>query len=672
MMTAKAQPKRLELVERVMSRSLRFMAPPPRMTIDTWAEKYRVLSRKDSARPGRWRTEPQQRDVLKAFTDPKVRKVVVMAASQDFGKSQLLNNVAAYFVAHDPSNILIQQPTIDLAIKWSKGRLDPMIESCPALLETMGQRKSRGSDNTLYHRQFPGGQMFIVGANSPSGLAAQSVRVVLSDEVDRYDSSAGEEGDPLTLAQQRTVDYGDFAVLGEFSTPLIRGYSRIEASYEQSDQRIYRLQCPHCEARFTPTIRDVQWDKAPGAGGAKHVHLPETAGIVCPECGVKWSEPQRQKAIRAGGYEAQAMFTGIAGFHCNAYCCPRASLPRIVRRYLEAKGNPEREKTFFNLIEARTWAKKGDSANWEVLLGRREKWSLGEVPAGALFLTAGVDVQDDRLEVGVFGWGRGKQSWLIDYRVLHGDTSQPDVWADLDEVLNGEYRHDSGQSLPIRVMAIDSGGHRTRQVYTFAAKRPQPSYGKQTGAVAPRVRTVAAIKGADRWDGIVVQAGKPDGSKQRASWVFTLGVSHIKDELIGWLQSEWPSREEIAAGVAYPFGAHHVPESVEDEYFKQLCSETLETERARGRTVRVWRTKPGQRNEALDILVYARAAAHMYGMDRFGEHRWRDMEAALAVWDEPQATAAVAAPRVVVKPAERKRSTSGNWLDGGNGGGGWL
>ena len=645
-----------------MARSLRFLAPPPRMTVDVWAERHRVLSRKDSARPGRWRTEPQQREVLKAFTDPRVRKVVVMAASQDFGKSQLLNNVAGYFVAHDPSNILIQQPTIDLAIKWSKGRLDPMIESCPALLETMGQRKSRGSDNTLYHRQFPGGQMFIVGANSPSGLAAQSVRVVLSDEVDRYDSSAGEEGDPLTLAQQRTVDYGDFAVLGEFSTPLIRGYSRIEASFEQSDQRVYRLRCPHCDERFTPTIRDVQWDKVPGVGGAKHVHLPETAGIVCSACGVKWTEPQRQKAIVSGGYEAQAPFTGIAGFHCNAYCCPRASLPRIVRRYLEAKGNPEREKTFFNLIEARTWAKKGDSASWEILLGRREKWSLGECPAGVRFLTAGVDVQDDRLEVGVFGWGRDKQSWKIDDKVLRGDTSQPDVWRELEQVLNVEYPHASGQRLPIRVMAIDSGGHRTRRVYEFVARHHQPAWSKVSGVAAPRVRTVAAVKGADRWDGIVVQAAAPDGERRRSSWVFTLGVSHIKDEVLGWLTGSWPTREELAAGAAYPFGAHHVPEDVGEEYFRQLCSETLETDRKRGRTVRVWQTKPGQRNEALDIFVYARAAAHMYGLDRMSEHRWKDLDAAVVV---PEAgddgdAAMPAAPRMIV----RRRVSRSSYMNG--------
>ena len=650
-----------------MARSLAILAPPPHLTVDTWAERHRVLSRKDSARPGRWRTEPQQRDVLRAFTDPTVRKVVVMAASQDFGKSQLLNNVVGYFVHHDPSNILVQQPTIDLAIKWSKGRLDPMIESSPVLLETMGQRKSRNSDNTLHHRQFPGGQMFIVGANSPSGLAAQSVRVVLSDEVDRYDSSAGEEGDPLTLAQQRTVDYGDFAVLGEFSTPLIRGYSRIEASYEQSDQRIYRLCCPHCDERITPTIADIQWDKAAGVGGAKHVHLPETAGVVCPKCGVKWTESQRQKAIATGGYEARAPFTGIAGFHCNAYCCPRSSLPRIVRRYLEAKGNPEREKTFFNLIEARTWAKKGDSANWEILVGRREPWAIGEAPAGVRFLTAGVDVQDDRLELGVFGWGRDKQSWLVDYRVLHGDTSQPQVWGRLTEALNAEYPHASGQSLPIRVMAVDSGGHRTRQCYDFVARHSQPAWAKQSGIAAPRVRTVAAVKGADRWDGIVVQAGKPDGAKRRAAWVFTLGVSHIKDELVGWLQSEWPSRGDLESGkAAYPFGAHHVPEDITDEYFKQLCSETLETERARGRTVRVWRTKPGHRNEALDIFVYARAAAHMYGLDRFGDHKWRDLDAVLApsVADAPDAMPEPAPPPPVVVRRRGRQVAQSRYMNG--------
>lgn len=657
MAAKKPQP---ETVTVVMKRSLRFLAPPPPLHIDEWAERHRILSRKDSARPGRWRTEPQQRDVLRAFTDPRVRKVVVMAASQDFGKSQVMNNVIAYYACHDPSNILVQLPTIDLAIKWSKGRLDPMIESSPALLEAMGRRKSRNSDNTLYHRQFDGGQMFIVGANSPSGLASQSVRVVMSDEVDRYDSSAGEEGDPLTLAQQRTVDYGEFAVLGEFSTPLMRGYSRIEASYEQSDKRIRRVKCPECGTLQTPTIRDVQWDKAPGIAGAKHTHLPETAGIVCQECGVKWTETQRQKAIVTGCYEAQAPFTGIAGFHCNSYCCPRASLPRIVRRYLEAKGNPEQEKTFVNLFEARTWAKRGETANWETLWSRREPWHLGNVPARGLFLTAGVDVQDDRLEVGVYAWARQRESWLVDYRVLRGDTSQPSVWAELDALLENEWPHESGMRLPIRVMAVDSGGHRTRNVYAFAQRRAQPSWAKQSGVAAPRMRTVAAVKGADRWDGIVVQAGAPDGAKRRSSWVFTLGVSHIKDELVSALQSDWPTREELTAGTSYPAGAHHIPEDIGEEYCKQLCSETLETERARGRTVRVWRAKPGARNEALDILVYARAAAHMFGIDRFGEHRWRDLEAALVVEARPE----VEAPPMTVKRRAPRQVARSRYMDG--------
>jgi phage terminase large subunit GpA-like protein len=252
---------------------------------------------------------------MDACCDPRVRKVVVMAASQVVGKSQMMNNVIGRFIDVDPSNMLIMHPTIAAAEKWSIGRLDPLITETPRLHEKIQPRKSRSIGDRILHRQFRGGQMFIVGSNAPADLAAQSVRIVIADEVDRYEASAGEEGDPLELAEQRTETYPDALVL-EASTPLIEGTSRIAADYEDSDQRIWQLKCPHCKEHFAPEGRHVVApERADGSKDYAATHM------VCGCCGTVWSEADRIRAIDDGRFLARKPFEGVAGFHINAYGC---------------------------------------------------------------------------------------------------------------------------------------------------------------------------------------------------------------------------------------------------------------------------------------------------------------------------------------------------------------
>ena len=161
-----AVPRRIKPHKR---RSLTVLRPPPRLKISEWAKRYRVLSRKDSAQSGRWRSDPHQDEIMDAFCDVRVWKVVLMAASQIVGKSQMMNNVVGYYMDLDPSNMMMVFPTIGDAEKWSKGRLDPLIETTKRLEGRIKRRQSRDSENTIFHRQFRGGQMFIVGSNAPSG-----------------------------------------------------------------------------------------------------------------------------------------------------------------------------------------------------------------------------------------------------------------------------------------------------------------------------------------------------------------------------------------------------------------------------------------------------------------------------------------------------------------------
>ena len=245
-----------------------------------------MLSRKDSARPGRWRSEPHQDEIMDACCDPAVRKVVVMAASQVVGKSQMLNNVIGRFIDVDPSNMLVMHPTIAAAEKWSIGRLDPLITETKRLQGKIQPRKSRSIGDRILHRQFRGGQMFIVGSNAPADLAAQSVRIVIADEVDRYEASAGEEGDPLELAEQRTETYPDALIL-ETSTPLIEGLSRIAADYEDSERRIGQLDRPPCRERFAPEDRHLVVPER--ADGSKDFGAAHTCSrLSCRSARISW------------------------------------------------------------------------------------------------------------------------------------------------------------------------------------------------------------------------------------------------------------------------------------------------------------------------------------------------------------------------------------------------
>jgi phage terminase large subunit GpA-like protein len=679
-------------------RCLSLLKPRPKITVSQWAEEYRYLSRKDSARPGRWKSEPHQREIMDAFSDPKVRKVVVMAASQVVGKSQMMGNVIGYYIHTDPSNIMVVHPKIDAAEKWSKGRFDPLVEATPVLRELVPSRKARDKDNTILHRMFRGGQMFIVGANAPADLAAQSVRILLADEVDRYEVSAGagdrSEGDPLTLAEQRTETYGDFAKVGHFSTPLKAGLSRINTSYLASDRRTWEICCQHCDHFFAPTWLNVQWDKTQDGK-----HLPETARMVCPDCGTAWTEGERRRAIDKGRWRPQAEFAGVAGFHINALGCKKIKdeLPGLVRRWISVQDDPNMLKTFINLVLAEPFSDPGsETPDWEMVWRRQQPYELGVVPKQGLVLTAGVDVQGDRIEVGVYAWGRRLQNYLVAYEVFRGDPAQPEVWRELDNLLAKDWPHADGKTLPIRVACIDSGGRYTNQVYAYVGKRRQPFHGP-AGTIARLPRTVAAIRGMDSWKGAIVAVATPEGMQKRrfGALVFSLGVSYLKSEIMGWLKATWPSDAEVRSGVEYPPGAVHISTDVGEEYAKQLCSEILIKERKRGIETQVWRPQNGRRNEALDVFVYARAATFMVGMERFQERHWQDLERAVRPDMAPeQATAptretSVPSPPPTATPPraaqpkpppaapERKKRPAGigvggrDWLNG-RGGSGWL
>ena len=352
--------------------------------------------------------------------------------------------------------------------------------------------------------------------------------------------------------------------------------------------------------------------------------------LAC-HCGSLISERHKTWMLEHGEWRPTAPGDGrTAGFHLSSLYSPVGwfSWADAAEMYEQARKAPDLMKGFVNTVLGLPFEEEAEAPEWQRLYERRETYRIGLVPDPGLFLTAGVDVQKDRLEVEVVAWGRGKESWSVDYRVVEGDTARAEVWARLDALLDKDWPHASGHTLPIRVMCVDAG-YATQDVYAWVRQHPQASWGP-AGAAARQPRTAVAVKGRDRDTALLLSVSKADaGGRRRGLRVWSVGTPVAKGELYRWLKLEWPTDEAIAVGASFPPGACHFPQYGE-EYFKQLTAERLVSRIVKGFPRGSWEKEPGRRNEALDCRVYARAAASIYGLDRFDERHWRRMEEALA------------------------------------------
>jgi phage terminase large subunit GpA-like protein len=551
--------------------SISTLRPPPRLTVSEWADLERRLSSEASAAPGRWYTERTEylRGIMDAASDPNVTEIVVMAGAQ-LGKTEVILNVIGYHVAHDPAPILVVQPTghKGMAETFSKDRLAPMLRDTPCLKGKVKDPRSRDSGNTTLQKNFPGGRISMIGANSPAQLASRPIRIVLLDEVDRYPASSGSEGDPIELARKRSATFWNRKVV-MVSTPTNKGASIIEERYQQSDQRRFFAVCPHCDEAQTLEWRNVQWQK----------DRPETAGYMCEGCGVLWSDADRNRAVKAGYWDATQAFKGIAGFQISAIYSPWVSLEEAVRDFLKAKKLPEMLKVWTNTYLGETFEIDGDGVDDQDIPGKNS-FDGTSVPEDVVIITAGIDVQDDRIEMEVVGHGRDQETWSLDYKTLYGDPSSPQVWGLLDAALAETWDHPSGIELPIRCACIDSGGHHTGAVYNFVKPREG--------------RRVFAIKGMGGEGKPIV--GKPSKNNRQSVRLFPVGVDGVKEMIYSRLKIRSPGP-----------GFCHFPEGRPDEFFAQLSAEKMVTRYRKGYKRREWvQTRP--RNEALDCRVYAIAA----------------------------------------------------------------
>lgn len=456
----------------MLARCVATLKPPPELTLSQWADRYRMLSAESSAEPGRWHTDkaPYQREIMDAIGDAHIRRVVIMCAAQ-LGKTELLLNILGYFMAYAPAPILVMQPTLDMGQTFSKDRLAPMIRDTP-VLRGLVDVKSRYAGNTILKKNFPGGHITIVGANSATGLASRPIKVLLADEVDRYPGSAGTEGDPLSLAQKRQTTFWDKKTV-MVSTPVIKGHSRIETEYNQSTREEWNVPCPEC-GHYQPFVwANLIFDPD---------DLQKEIVYKCERCGCVANEYRWKQQSQQGRFVAENPGAETRGFHLNTLASTFCGWKEIVQKFIVAKeqldqGNPEGMKVWVNTELGETWEERGEQVEDTELFNRREIYDA-VVPEEVLVLTAGVDVQDDRFEVEIVGWGVGKESWGIRYQKIYGDIEYHQSEDSSSESYNSAYETTSPAANAASAAAGATAGAAvtlTKAPFYYTSVAPKPS-----------------------------------------------------------------------------------------------------------------------------------------------------------------------------------------------------
>lgn len=520
---------------------------------------------------------PYSIEPMNCCADARVKRVTLMWAAQTGKTEACCNNVIGYYISQDPKSIITMHPSQTDLNTWIEAKLDPLITDTPIVTEKVSKPRAREGVNNKHMKSFTGGFLMFSWAGAPNTQRSKSAPIILCDEIDGYPKS--KEGSQIELLRKRSATFGDQAKLICSSTPTIRGFSEIEKAFEAGDKRRYHLPCPHCEELQTLKFHNLVWPKEEEG----KIHRTDKAYYVCEHCGGEITDADKLSMLPKGKWIAEKKFMGHASFHINELYSPFRTFSDVAESFIEMKkeGNLQ---VFINVSLAETYEEESEGVDDKSLYSRRESYK-SEVPMDAFVLVCGVDVQDDRLECEVVAFAEGKESWNIDYRIFIGDTEQPDVWEELDQLLDHEYLHESGSKLKIMATCVDSGGHRTQIVYSYCKAR--------------KFKRVFAIKGVGGEGRALVTRPLPKkGGKKnkRPVELYLVAVDEAKN--IHY------SRLRIKFGDP---GYCHFPTERDSEYFKQLTGEKLITRRSSGKTKREW-VKSHVRVEALDCRIYAIAA----------------------------------------------------------------
>lgn len=594
--------------------------PEPELTVTEWADEHRRLSPKASAEPGPWRTArtPYLAEVMDCLSaSSPVRQVVFMKGSQ-IGATEAGSNWIGYAIHHSPGPMLLLEPTLDSCKKVSQERLEPMFEASPALEERLGE-------STTLRKDFEGGVLYMAGAKSAAGLRMVPVGKLFADEIDEYPGDVNNQGDPLSLAVRRTTNFPR-RKLYFVSTPTTRGFSRIEAEFKLTDQRRFELPCPECGAFDFLTWDGRDWLEG-SAGNHYRVEwdegAPLTARLVCPACEARIPEWRKQSMLAGGRWRPTVACAdpNLRGYHLSGLYSPWQTWAAIATEFLEIKANPPRLQVWVNTTLGETWEERGTRVDADVLLARRARYGKvrgteveAEVPATAGVLVASVDQQDDRLEVLVTGFGAGETTWPIAHSQFYGDPGHDDVWREVDTFVSGRFVHESGQEVPIELVVVDSGGHHTDMAYKFTALRRRRRI-VERGNV--HTQLMFPVKGSSLQGRELVLA--PSRKNRYGVKLYPIGTDAAKDLIFSRLRIGKPGP-----------GYFHMPGWFDEEHVAQLLSEKALRRWVRGKGwIRQWE-KTRDRNEMLDLSVYALAGLHILGGALI-----RNLEARAAKWAAP-------------------------------------
>jgi len=583
------------------------LKPDPVEPMSEWADEYRILNQTYAAESGKWRTSrtPYLKEIMDAFSPSSRCEFVTIMKGAQLGFTEALTNMIGYIIHRAPAPAMMVQPTQNLAKRYSKQRLATMISDMPVLKGLVADPRARDSGNTTTAKAFDGGVLFIAGANSAADLRSVPVRYLLLDEVDAYPYDVDNEGDPIELAINRTKTFARRKVLIG-STPTVKDVSRVEREYLKADQRKYHVPCPHCDVMDELTFPNIKWDK-----DDNNQHLPESAYYACPHCAGVINESSKAEMLANGQWVAQAPENNFRdkrrSYHISSLYSPWETWASMVQKFIDAQADPHLLKTFINTALGECWDEEANRIDMHDLQKTAEEYSLRVLPMGALLVTCGVDVQDNRLECVLYAWGRGEESWVIDYQVFFGDPASDDLWAELDEYLEKELQHTSGSIVKVSAVAVDTGGHHTQKVYDFCRLRKH--------------RHIIAIKGQSTRNRPVI--GRPTNQD----------ISMRGTTIKGGVQL-WPIGTDTAKGVLYgrfgiesgAAGSVHFSKDLPDEFYAQITAEKLITRYHKGHPIQEWVKPSHRRNEVLDCTVYALAAAYHLGMNKFSERDWSRLE----------------------------------------------
>ncbi len=617
--------------------------PAPLRTLSQWADDEVVLADTEGGGRGKWYTSRAAylREPMDRVGDSVTKEIVVEKSGQAGATLALTVLPAMYWCAEDPTTVMVVEPSESLAAAWSVARFEPNRLATPAtrdLIAQSGGGGARHSGNTQDFKQVPGGYIVIAWSSSDKQMRSRPARVILRDELDAWEAT--KEGDPAKRAERAATTYGDSAKIVDISTPTVKGHSRIDRRFGFSDQRYYHVPCPDCGHRQPLVWEQVHWE------GSDPDTSPETARYACKDCGSLWDDAAKNEAVEIADRNLDAWVPkypgrAILGYHINALMSGFVTLADLVKEWLQAQGNDELMQVFFNLKLGLTWEIRTQGIGEDSLLSRRVSYPA-PVPNGVAILTAAVDVQDDRFEVQVEGWGDGLQNWKIQHHVLWGDVHSKALQGELDGFLRGGWRHECGAEVKIRCAVVDAGdGDHTQMVYAFT----KPKWG----------RRIYAVKGGSKSFGKGLVRPRPTVDDKSGTKFFLFSPNTAKDMVFGQLRVQTPGPRYV-----------NIPAEFTEDWVKQLLIEKkYPKKQADGSTKWEYRKPNGARNEALDLCDMNLVAFSLSGVpaDRLGK-----MATVLsAMTPKPAAESAEAEQAVEPEPAERvsrprsKRNWATSW-----------